>query len=263
MQNTNSPQKFSRFHSCRTQDHNIHASFGLGDIYLGWKCSDLFVWDRYLEKSFYLHIFLWLVSKNLCFSRCLGGYSKHVDISYLCLSSKTSWNWRANKQHSHKKNMLYIHKHFHNSWVLFSNTLFRLCMVHVKESGICRLAYSRAYMAIFLADACRLKSIGIQAQNQGLWKQETILYANFSFDCFSNVCTFQDTFEGSHDVSADSKLVDISYCCFSSKTGWNWGATRSHKKAYIQTHICNYFRCIFTGLSFYFVCKCFVRYKPR
>jgi len=35
-----------------------------------------------------------------------------------------------------------------------------------KEWYIYRLAYSRAYMAIFLADACRLKSIGIQAQNQ-------------------------------------------------------------------------------------------------
>ena len=66
-------------------------------------------------------------------------------------------------------------------------------------------------MAIFLADTCLLKSIGIQAQNQASWKQETFLYVNFFFDCFSNVCTFQDTFEGSQDVSADSKLVDISY----------------------------------------------------
>ena len=166
MQNTNSLQKFSPFHSCRTQDHNIHASFGLGDIYLGWEYSDLFVWDRYLTKSCYLHIFFLIVFQILYFSRCLGAHSKHVDISYLCLSSKTSWNWRANKQHSHKKIMFCIHKHFHNSWVVFSNTIFRICMVHVKKSGICGLAYSRAYMAIFLPDPCRLKSIGIQAQNQ-------------------------------------------------------------------------------------------------
>jgi len=30
-------------------------------------------------------------------------------------------------------------------------------MVHVKNSAICRLAYSKAYMAIFFADAYRLK----------------------------------------------------------------------------------------------------------
>jgi len=55
------------------------------------------------------------------------------------------------------------------------------------------------------------KCIGIQAQSQGSWKKETFLYANFSFNCFLNACTFQDTFEGSQDVSAGSKLVDISY----------------------------------------------------
>ena len=27
-------------------------------------------------------------------------------------------------------------------------------MVHVKKSALCKLAYSRAYLAIFLADAC-------------------------------------------------------------------------------------------------------------
>jgi len=42
-------------------------------------------------------------------------------------------------------------------------------------------------------------------------KTRNILYANFSFDCFSNICTFQDTFEGLQDVNAGSKLVDISY----------------------------------------------------
>ena len=58
-----------------------------------------------------------------------------------------------------------------------------------------------------LADACRLKPIWIQAQNQSC-KNWTFLYANLSFDCFSNVCNFQDTFESSQDVSADSKFVD-------------------------------------------------------
>jgi len=94
-------------------------------------------------------------------------------------------------------------------------------MVQVKKSAMCRLAYSRAYMAMFVADACCLKCTGLQWQNQWSWKQETFLYANFSFDCFSNVCTFQNTFEDSQDVRADSKLVDISYCCFSTKTSWN------------------------------------------
>jgi len=41
-------------------------------------------------------------------------------------------------------------------------------MVHVKKSAIYTLAYSKAYMAIFVADACRLKCIGIQAQRQQL-----------------------------------------------------------------------------------------------
>jgi len=31
-------------------------------------------------------------------------------------------------------------------------------------------------------------------------KTSNILNAKFSFDCFSNVCTFQDTFEGLYDV---------------------------------------------------------------
>jgi len=48
-------------------------------------------------------------------------------------------------------------------------------------------------------------------QSQGSRKQEAFLSAKVSFDCFSNVCTFQDTFEGLHDVTAESKLVDISY----------------------------------------------------
>ena len=35
--------------------------------------------------------------------------------------------------------------------------------------------------------------------------------------------------------------ADISYWCFSTKTGWNWCATsRSHKKAYIQIHFSNF-----------------------
>jgi len=34
-------QKFPDFHSYRTQDHNIHGSFCLGAVYLGWKYSDL------------------------------------------------------------------------------------------------------------------------------------------------------------------------------------------------------------------------------
>jgi len=44
--------------------------------------------------------------------------------------------------------------------------IFRLCMVHVKNSTVCGLAYSKAYIAIFLADACRLKCVGLQAQSQ-------------------------------------------------------------------------------------------------
>jgi len=39
-------------------------------------------------------------------------------------------------------------------------------MVHVKNSAVCRLAYGEAYIEIFLADACRLKCVGLQAQSQ-------------------------------------------------------------------------------------------------
>jgi len=39
-------------------------------------------------------------------------------------------------------------------------------MVHVKNNAVCRLAYSKAYIAIFLADACRLKCVGLEAQSQ-------------------------------------------------------------------------------------------------
>jgi len=46
-------------------------------------------------------------------------------------------------------------------------------------------------MAMFVADACRLKCIGIQAQRQELQKQETPLYANFSFDCFQMFALFK------------------------------------------------------------------------
>jgi len=139
--------------------------------------------------------------------------------------------------------MFYIHKHFYNSGGYFQigPNIFRCCVVLVKKSAACKLTYNRAHLAIFIADACRLKCIEIQAHTQGSWKQETFLYANFSFDCFLNVCTFQHAFEGLQDVSADSKLVDISYWCFSTKTDWNWCATsRSHKKAYIQTHFSNF-----------------------
>jgi len=38
-----------------------------------------------------------------------------------------------------------------------------------------------------------------------------ILYANFSFDFFQMFALFENTFEDSQDVCADSKLVDISY----------------------------------------------------
>jgi len=39
-------------------------------------------------------------------------------------------------------------------------------MVHVKKSAICRLAYIKVYMEIFVDDVCHLKCIGIQAQRQ-------------------------------------------------------------------------------------------------
>jgi len=63
--------------------------------------------------------------------------------------------------------MFYIHKHFHNSWVLFSNTIFRYCVVHVKKSAVCKLAYYRAYMAIFLADTCRQSALKFKRKAKG------------------------------------------------------------------------------------------------
>jgi len=66
-------------------------------------------------------------------------------------------------------------------------------------------------MAIFVADACRLKCIGIQAQRQELQKTLNTFICKLFFRLFSNVCTFRNTSEGSQDVRADSKLVDISY----------------------------------------------------
>jgi len=60
----------------------------------------------------------------------------------------------------------------------------------------------------------------------------------FSLDCFSSVCTFQNTFEGSQDVRADSKLVDISYWCFSTKTSWNWRATKKKSQESICSNTC-------------------------
>jgi len=60
-------------------------------------------------------------------------------------------------------------------------------MVHVKNNAVCRLAYSKAYIAIFLADACRLKCVGLEAQSQESWKQETFfirkLFLRLFFKC--------------------------------------------------------------------------------
>ena len=55
---------------------------------------------------------------------------------------------------SYKRNMFYIYSHtYPQFWGAFQ--IFRLCMVHVKNSAVCRLAYNKAYIAIFRADACR------------------------------------------------------------------------------------------------------------
>ena len=150
-----------------------------------------------------------------------------------------------------------MHTDFHNSWGLFSNTTFRLCMVHVNKSAVCRLAYSKAYMAILLLMLVAWSALEFRRKGKSC-KNNTISCANFSFDCFSNVCTFQNTSEGSQDVRADSKLVDIFYWCFSTQTGWNWRATsRSHKKAYVQTHVCN-FKCIHKNLRIFLLFMMFV-----
>jgi len=50
------------------------------------------------KQYFYLHTFRWLFLKFLYFSQWLDTHMKHVDIFYWRLSSKTNWNWCANKQ---------------------------------------------------------------------------------------------------------------------------------------------------------------------
>jgi len=94
-------------------------------------------------------------------------------------------------------------------------------MVHVKKIAMCALVYSGEYMAIFHADTCRLKCSGIPWQNQQSCNKEDFYTQTFPWIVFSNVCTFENTFESSRDVRAECKLVDISYRGFSTKTSWN------------------------------------------
>jgi len=64
-------------------------------------------------------------------------------------------------------------------------------MVHVKKSAMCRLAYSKAYMAIFHAHACCLKCTGLQCQNQWSWKQETFYMQTFPSIVFEMFALFK------------------------------------------------------------------------
>ena len=147
--------------------------------------------------------------------------------------------------------MFYILKHSHNSVDSFE--ILHLDVACFMWKRVHWQAYSRAYMENFHAHACCLKFTGIQWQNQWSWKQKTFLYASYSFDCFSNVCTFQNTFEDSQDVRAECKLVDISYWCFSTKTSWNWCATsRSYRKEYVRTRFCNLWCILILYKPFYF-----------
>jgi len=84
-------------------------------------------------------------------------------------------------------------------------------VVLVKKSAECKLAYGKAYMTIFLADACRQSALRFKRKPKGHENKKHFACKIF-LRLFFKFCTFQDTFEGLHDVSADSKLVDISYC---------------------------------------------------
>jgi len=68
-------------------------------------------------------------------------------------------------------------------------------MVHVKKIA---------------SDACRLKCIGIPWQNQRSCNKKHFYTQTFPSIVFSNVCTFENTFESSQHVRAECKLVDIS-----------------------------------------------------
>jgi len=65
--------------------------------------------------------------------------------------------------------------------------IFRLCMVHVKKSAMCRLACSRDTSHDFSCWCLCLKCVGLKAQSQESWKQETFfiwkLFLRLLFKC--------------------------------------------------------------------------------
>ena len=77
--------------------------------------------------------------------------------------------------------MFYIHKHFYNSGGYFQigPTIFRCCVVLVKKSAACKLAYNRAYLAIFLADACRQSALKFKRIPKGHENKKYFYMQNF------------------------------------------------------------------------------------
>jgi len=52
-------------------------------------------------------------------------------------------------------------------------------MVLVKKSAVCKLACSRAYMAIFLADACRQSALEFKRKAKGHENKKHFYMQNF------------------------------------------------------------------------------------
>jgi len=105
----------------------------------------------------------------------------------------TTWSWCANKQQKHTHNMFYIHKYFYNSGGYFEigPTIFRCCMVLVKKSAACKLAYNRAYLAIFLADACRQSALKFKRTPKGHENKKHFYMQNFPSIVFQMFSLFK------------------------------------------------------------------------
>jgi len=89
--------------------------------------------------------------------------------------------------------MFYIHKHFYNSGGYFEigPTIFRCCVVLVKKSAACKLAYNRAYLAIFLADACRQSALKLKRKTKGHENKKHFYMQNFPSIVFQMFALFK------------------------------------------------------------------------
>ena len=87
--------------------------------------------------------------------------------------------------------MFYIHKHFHNSGYYFQIRYFDVAWFSWKKSAVSKLAYCRAYLAIFLADACRQSGLKFKRKAKGNENKKHFYMQTFPSIVFQMLALFK------------------------------------------------------------------------